>query len=132
MLKNLKMSVFLGTVMLLVVLGLAAYATPSKPYGGYGCHFNPSNLSVGTAYTDKCSCTPVNNKLGARVKIQSVNEQGEYKNSSWSSWARAENVKTKYISKSLGDLYYCCYAQGEHEARCGDGKTNTMTSENSQ
>jgi len=83
---------------LAVCVGCYAFATPTVPYSSYGCHFYDGQPTIGTAYTDKCACNPVNNYLAARVKIQYLDSDGiHYHTSNWSSWSTGENVTTSYI-----------------------------------
>ena len=118
-----------GIMLVLLTLGTmgVAFASETVPYGGYGCHFYNGQDDVGTAYTDRCSCNPVNNYLAARVKIQYL-DGNQYKTTSWTSWKTGYNVQTSFIRKSKGTGTYCNYIWGGHKARCGNGNTVQMNS----
>lgn len=118
-------------VVLLLSFSFAALATSTKPYKQYGCHFWDGKDDLGTAYTDRCSCSPVDNYLAARVKIQ-YRTGDQYKTTSWSSWASGTNVETKYVRKTGGTGTYCNYIYGEHKARCGSGSLFQMSSKKSR
>lgn len=116
---------------LLVGFSSVALATATKPYARYGCHFWDGQDDLGTAFTDRCTCSPVDNYLAARVKIQ-YRTGDQYKTKSWSKWASGTNVETKYIRQTAGSGTYCNYIEGQHKARCGSGKCFEMSSEKSR
>lgn len=129
--KKQRFCAFFLIVVLMLSIGSVALATATKPYARYGCHFHDDRDDYGTAYTDRCSCSPVNNYLAAKVKIQ-YRDGDQYKTTRWSSWAKGTNVETKYVRKSEGLGTYCNYIQGMHEARCGSGSKVAMNSEKSR
>lgn len=117
-----KRRIVVCTVILVLLVGTTGIvlATPSKPYSDYGCHFHDNRPDLGTAFTDRCSCNPVNNFLAARVKIQGKNGNN-YDNTAWSNWTKGSNVETKYVRQTLGSGTKCTYIWGQHKARCGSG-----------
>ena len=108
------------------LIGTIAFATPSKPHAGYGCHFYDNNETLGTAYIDKCSCKPVDNFLKARVKIQSKDKNGKFSTSNWSSWATGYDVTTKF-KRTYFSGQRCTSIWGEMGARCGSGSLKSYS-----
>lgn len=47
---------------------VAVHATPSSPFGNYGISI-ASNGASATAFTQRCSCSPVNNYLAAWIQV---------------------------------------------------------------
>lgn len=104
-----------------------AIATAITPYRAYGCHFWDGRDDIGTVYTDRCTCNPVNNYLAARIKIQ-AKSGNQYYTSNWSEWVEGYNVETEYVSVTSGIGNYCNYIWGNHKARCGSGSIIALDS----
>lgn len=129
--KKVRLCAFALIAVLLFGFSSVALATATKPYKQYGCHFYTGRDDLGTAFTDRCSCNPVDNYLAARVKIQ-YRTGDQYKTTSWSSWATGSDVETKYVRQTGGAGTYCNYIYGEHKAQCGSGKRCEMSSDKSR
>lgn len=127
-------ALLLGMTLGILLLGTVVVgATQAKPYAAVGCHFHDGADNLGTAYTDKCSCNPVDNYLAARVKIQCRKPNGDYVNFGWMSWATGTNVTTRFrraASSGIGDV--CTYIWGEHEAKCSGGSLVRLSSNKSR
>ena len=63
--KKTRLLAFTLILVLLLSFSYVAFATASKPYKQYGCHFWDGQDDLGTAYTDRCTCNPVDNYLAA-------------------------------------------------------------------
>lgn len=111
----------------------AANATPSNPYTA-GCHFGPpGDMESGTAYTDKCSCNPVDNFLAARVKLQYLRADGDtYGTTSWSRWKEGTNVRSSYVRVTGEADSTATYIWGEHDGRCGNGEKQKKSTHKSR
>ncbi|MDO4356039.1 MAG: hypothetical protein Q4E13_05980 [Clostridia bacterium] len=125
--RILKLMVCIVCVLLIAISGVA-FATASKPYKRYGCHFHDDRADRGTAYIDKCDCNPVSNYLASRVKIQGVID-GEYVTEGYTDWVEKVDTTTAYARATLSfSGGRCTYIWGQHKAQCGNGDKKSYSS----
>ena len=101
---------------------VAVHATPSSPFGNYGISI-ASNGASATAFTQRCSCSPVNNYLAAWIQVQyksgnsivrdPVSPSHYYYDSGYNIEKASKTVTHSNIT----------YAKGIFRARCGNGST---------
>ena len=117
--------IFIG-VALMVFSSITVFATAGNPFGGYGVYIAADGSSA-TAFTNRCSCLPVNNYLAAWIRVQ-YNDGGQYINDPINSnhyyYDSGYNVES--VSKTL---YHpnIVYAKSVHRARCGSGSIQEIT-----
>jgi hypothetical protein len=104
----------------LMLLAGSAHATPNSPFGNYGVSI-ASNGASATAFTQKCSCSPVNNYLAAWIQVQYKSGNSIVSDPvSSSHYYYDSGYNIAQASKTVSHPN-TTYAKGIFRARCGSG-----------
>ena len=117
------LALLLATLTLASLFAVAAFATPSKPYGNYDVTISDGLFKdTATAFISRCSCIPVDNYLKASIQVQYKEDGGYHWLPSETSVYFQEETNKDSASVSVTQKNIV-YADGMLRARCSSGIT---------